>query len=118
MPLRYLDASLLRRASATVFFFISGLRAEVLWRLPVLARADHVIDNREQLPHAGDERHFLRLACGEESVIKGFEHRIAAGAHQGSHVEHRADRSASAVNRAAPPPAARVPVERCDADEL
>ena len=37
-----------------------------------------MIEDREELPHTGDEGDFLRLAEGEEPLLEGPSHRIRA----------------------------------------
>jgi hypothetical protein len=32
----------------------------------------------DEFAHEGDQRHFARFACGRQTIVKGFQHRVAA----------------------------------------
>ncbi len=57
---------------------------------------DHRIQNRQQLPHAGDQGDFFSFAHCEEPLIERPDHRIALGGHERGHVQRGAHRGAPA----------------------
>src|ERR1700752_4553298 len=86
-------------------------------RLPANPVAHHRVENRQQLPHAGHQRDFPRLAGSGEAREEGPDHGIAADRGQRGHVQRRTNRGSAApdVPRAALLPT--VPVQRRDADQ-
>src|SRR5262249_31313830 len=62
--------------------------------------AEHRIENREELAHAGREGNLLRLAGREEALVKLANNGVATGGHQRGHVQRGANRSASAPDEA------------------
>src|SRR2546425_2541819 len=74
----------------------------------------HRIENRQQLAHAGGQRHFLRFAGLAEAVIERADHRIAAGGGHRCHVQHGPDGGASPPAGAGAAQGATVPVQRGD----
>ncbi len=51
----------------------------------------HGVQDREQLPHTGDEGDFLELPRRQEPLVEGPDHRVAPDGREGRHVEHRPD---------------------------
>ena len=49
----------------------------------------HRIENRQQLPHAGGERHLLRFPRSLQALIEDSDHRIEPGCHDRIHIEDR-----------------------------
>ena len=78
---------------------------------------EHRIENREQLPHAGDERHFLGLSGGAEPLIEGPEYRIAPHGNQGAHVEGGPDHSPAAPGGAPAPQGSTIAIQGGNADQ-
>ena len=93
------------------------LCARHLLHVPRLLVLCHGIENGQELTHAGRERDLLGFARRAQARIKGFEHRIIADGHEGTHVQGRPDMGASPPGRAGPPQGAAVPLAGGDADE-
>src|SRR5439155_15728793 len=70
------------------------------WVAPAGVGAEHRVQNREELAHAGREGHLLRLAGREEALIDRANHGVATRGDQRGHVERRANGSPSAPNEA------------------
>jgi hypothetical protein len=51
----------------------------------------HRIEDGEELPYAGGERHLLRLPRSLQALIEGSDHRIESGGHDRAHIEDGAD---------------------------
>ena len=47
----------------------------------------HVVENREPLSHTGGECHLLGLSCVTQALVETANDGIAAGPHQGRHVQ-------------------------------
>lgn len=77
----------------------------------------HRIEDRQQFPHAGGERHLFRFAARTQALIEGPNHRIEAGCDEGAHIEDRAHLCPSAPDSAPPPQCAAVAIQWRDADE-
>src|SRR3972149_1190047 len=71
----------------------------------------HGVEDGQQLAHAGGECQLLGLACSQQTLVEGPNHWVEASSDQGSHVEGRPYRGASAPDGAFPPPGATIPVE-------
>src|SRR5712692_8629527 len=84
---------------------------------PVRVMADHRVEDREQLPHAGGERDLGRFARCPQPPEERANDRIRARGGEGAHIQHGPHRRAPAPDEAFPAPLAAVAVERCDADE-
>ena len=62
-------------------------------------------------------RTLLGFARGAPALVKGFEHRLIADGHAGTHVQGSPPMRAPTPGRAAPPQRATVPIERSDSDQ-
>ena len=60
----------------------------------------HRIEDGQQFTHAGREGHLLGLPCVTQALVEPANDGIAAGRHQGRHVERGSDRSAAAPHGA------------------
>src|SRR5215472_4105672 len=78
---------------------------------------EHRIENREQLPHAGDERHFRGFSGGAEPLIEGPEYRIAPHGNHGAHVEGGPDHSPAAPGGAPAPQGSTIAIQGGSADQ-
>ena len=57
---------------------------------------DHGIEDRQQLVHAGHQRHFGPLARRSEPLIEGFDDGVPSRRHHGAHIERTTnDRTAT-----------------------
>src|SRR5688500_20404821 len=92
------------------------MRGEYHGWVPGRCCADHHVDHRQQLSHAGDERELLRLADGEQPQIEGADHYVTPRRHQGAHVEHPANTGATTRDEAPAAYGARIATARRDAD--
>src|SRR3990170_4073091 len=59
--------------------------------LPRVSVPDHSVEDRKELAHASDEGDLLKLACGEQALVQGANHRVMASGDKRSHVEHCPD---------------------------
>jgi len=62
--------------------------------LPGWLLLDHRIEHGQPFAHAGGQRHVLLCAGRQEALIEPVDHRIRAGGHPGSPVQHRPDTGA------------------------
>lgn len=62
--------------------------------------ADHRVEDHEQLPHAGGQHDFERLASPLQAVGEPADDRVAAAGRQGRHVRHASHRGAAAPDGA------------------
>jgi hypothetical protein len=74
------------------------VRSSEIW-IPPCCGAYYDVEEREQLPHAGDERGFLRLPGCDESLMSRLDRRIPPRGHERSHREHGAHWRAPAVRK-------------------
>ena len=88
-----------------------------LLSLPRLLVRAPGIQNRQELAHAGRQRTLLGFARGAPALGKGFEHRLRADGHEGTHGQGSPPRRAPTPGRAGPPQRATVPMERSAADQ-
>ena len=77
----------------------------------------HRIEDCQQFPRTGGERHLLGFAARTQALIEGPDHRIEAGCEDGTHVEDRAHLRPSASDGASPPQCAAVTIQWRHADE-
>ncbi len=69
----------------------------------------HRIQDREELPHAGDQRHLLALPLGDQVPIEGRQGRVVAHPGERRHVQGRPDGRPSTPATPAAPQGAAVP---------
>ncbi len=62
-------------------------RGERTGGIPAGATAQQGVEDGQELVHAGSQRHFLRLASGEQARVEGAQHRVVANGDQGAHPE-------------------------------
>src|SRR5262245_48201947 len=79
--------------------------------------ADHCVQNRQELSHAGGERDFLWLAGREEALVELVNHWVAPGGHHRGHVQRSANRGAAAPDQALAFERPAVAGQRRDTDE-
>jgi hypothetical protein len=85
------------------------LCARHLLHVPGCLVLAHGVEDRQELAHAGRQRYLLGFARGAQALVKGFEHRIIADGHEGTHVQGRPHLCASTPGGASP---RRVPLSR------
>ena len=68
--------------------------------IPLGVIAQHGVEVRQQLAHAGDDRHFLWLARGDQPCMKRGDDWVVPNCRQCGHVDHGAHIAASAPNPA------------------
>src|ERR1700734_1276684 len=67
--------------------------------IPLLVPFDHDVENADQLAHAGDQRHFLWFALGNQAVVKGLQDWIVLCRRpEAGHIEYLARPAASALD--------------------
>src|SRR5215207_5215551 len=49
------------------------------------------VEDREQLAHAGHQRHLLRFAGRQKTLVEFLHYRVAAGGDQGAHIQRPSD---------------------------
>ena len=109
-----------RRSVATVLIVKRALGMLCAWHrlhVPRLLVSCHGIAHRHELTHAGCQRHLLGFARGAQALGKGFEDRVIANGHEGTHVQGRPPLRTPTPGRAGPPQGATVPLAGRDADE-
>ena len=57
----------------------------------------------QEFAHAGRQRNLLGFARGAQALVKGFEHRIIADGHEGTHVQGSPHMRTPTPGRAGPP---------------
>ncbi len=57
---------------------------------PYGIRFDEKVEERDELPHAGDDRNFGCLAQTFQALIKRFDRWVMADRNDGRHIEHSA----------------------------
>ena len=77
----------------------------------------HRIEDGQQFPHAGGERHLFRFAARMQALVEGPDHRIEAGRDDGTHVEDRTDLCVPAPDRPSSSKCAAVVIEWGHADK-
>src|SRR5215207_5392546 len=60
-----------------------------MWRPPGGAVPEHSVEDDEQLAHAGHQRHLLGFTGAYQPLVERLYSRVAAGGHQGTHVQRR-----------------------------
>ncbi len=93
----------------------SGLCREVL--VPPGLGADHGVQDREPLAHAGGEGDLLRFAGGEKLDGEGADDRVAPRRDGRAHGQRGPDGGAAAPDEPSAAPRAAVPGKGGDADE-
>ena len=63
----------------------------MVWKPPSSAVFEDRVEDDQQLAHAGYQRHLLRFAGHQESLVEFPYDRVASGSHQGTHVQRRSD---------------------------
>src|SRR3974390_949279 len=84
---------------------------------PVGSIAQHGIQDADHLVHNGDDGDLWLLAGGEEPAVKGLQRRVEKEGGKSRHIEHVADRHATAIDVALSPELAAVEIVGREADE-
>ena len=77
----------------------------------------HRIEDRQQLAHAGRERHLLRFARALQALIEGPDHRIESGSDDRTHIEDGANLCASAPHSSSPSERPAIAIQWSHANE-
>ena len=67
---------------------------------PYGVRFHEKVEERDEFPHAGDDRNFGFLAQTFQALIEGFDSWVMADRNDGRHVEHTAYLAASPADKA------------------
>src|SRR5207245_1532668 len=86
-------------------------------RSPGGVSARHGIEDRQEFPHARDQRHLRGLSGSPEALVEDANEGIAARGGNGGHVQHSAHGGASAPDGTATAQRAAVAGQRCDAHQ-
>jgi len=84
-------------------------------RMPRRPMCEQRNEDRQQLVHTGDQRHFPWLAVRAPAGPKGTQHRIVAHCRKRAHVAGRPHPSAATPDQACAPQRATVTIERSGA---
>jgi len=72
---------------------------------------EHRVENRQQLPHAGDQCHFRGLPRGAQPLVEGFEDGVPSHGGQGAHVQRGPHHGTATPSRATAPQRATVAIQ-------
>src|SRR5262245_25637500 len=75
------------------------------------------VEDGEERPQGRDEGDLLGMAGGPKALVEGGEGRIVTGGSESGHIQRSPDGPAAALNHAAAPQRATVPVEGRDPDQ-
>src|SRR5690606_2320764 len=78
---------------------------------------DHGIEHHNELPHAGNQRHFGKLSLGLEALVKLFENRVALNRREHGHEHHGAYSMATTAYASFALNSPTVPVQRRHANQ-
>ncbi len=57
-------------------------------RPPTFSIADHIIEDRQQLPHGSNQRHHFWFPFGNQSSVKPLDRCVVSGRRERRHVQH------------------------------
>ena len=77
----------------------------------------HGVEDGQELPHTGNQRHLLGLACLNEPLVERLDERVVSASDQRSHVQSLPDPRPATPDAPTSPEGSRVPVERSYSDQ-